>query len=211
MKLTMGDPPRGTLTTPADRLRHRFRPSASAASIESVVNPISSPFARACRRRTSSSLCLDPSRQRSLLRLSLGPTSHQPSSVPGITPWSEPGFHLGLVGHRFVRSLEGAYPCYRISGFRRDHALERMLPLDPFRQGGLRTPRAVASPRHDSGLSSLTDLGLALPCTSPVTSISPRRSPRSAEQSSASQDWDVSPLAGAHRSAPEAGRGRCVE
>ena len=106
----MGEPPRGTLTDTRDPLRQRVRPSASAASIESVVNPISSPFARACRRRTSSSLCLDPSRQRSLLRLSLGPTSHQPSSVPGITPWSEPGFHLGLVGHRFVRSLEGAYP-----------------------------------------------------------------------------------------------------
>ncbi len=137
---TMGETPRGTLIGTADRSRPRFRPSASAASIESVVNPIFSPFARACRRRTSSSLCLDPSWQRSLLRLSLGPTSHQPSSVPGITPWSEPGFHLGLVGHRFVRSLEGAYPCYRISSFRWDHALERMLPLDPFRQGGLRTP-----------------------------------------------------------------------
>ena len=127
----MGDPPRGTLTTTPAPLRQRVRPSASAASIESVVNPIFSPFARACRRRTSSSLCLDPSRQRSLLRLSLGPTSHQPSSVSGTTPWSEPGFHLGLVGHRFVRSLEGAYPCYRISGRGRDHALEWMLPLDP--------------------------------------------------------------------------------
>ena len=105
--------------------------SASAPSIESVVNPTPPQPRHLVWQRTSTLVVASAPRT-----VPSRPATHSSSWIPSLEAFrdalvtSEPIFHLGLEGHRFVRSCEGAYPCYRVSGLSQDQALARMLPLD---------------------------------------------------------------------------------
>ena len=105
--------------------------AAASPSIESVVNPTPPQPRHLVWQRTSTLVVASAPRT-----VPSRPATHSSSWIPSLEAFrdalvtSEPIFHLGLEGHRFVRSCEGAYPCYRVSGLSQDQALARMLPLD---------------------------------------------------------------------------------